>query len=618
MFPRRILTAIVHHRRTIALTAFLGFVIGGVGAWQRPEAFESRFTVRVEAPDALSRLIAEVRHRDVTVETDADLLRVTCLGASAEEAHDRCAAVLADYVRRETRPPADVRDRMQAIRNRLSLTTDSLEGVRRASLAALTEQEELATSRAQNPVPPPDEATSAEREALQGDLDRLTELSLDLARGRTDAGSYRDLYNYPVSLRTAEIARLLIELAQIEDPASDPRALDVEQRLAAILEGYEDSLENQIRALDPSAGSPGYSPEGDIARLDVEIARLRRAGERLEGGVRRLGQELDDLLTPTSETDSASPIGAPGISIVARPSLPSASGRSYKALLVLLGTVLGSALGIGMALYKDRPAPEPPKPIAAPATTRLPVLGAIPPLRYPAPVLSVRPRIVRGLVPRRSLEGREQRALLDALGKLIPGLDRGTIDSETGGVRSIAITSAMRGEGTTFTACNLALVSAASGIRTLLIDCDFEERGVGDFFRFPAWRSGWIDVLTEHTTIEEARIEFLVEEGDTLDVLPAGSAAGLVTGGLPSAALDAALERAEVDYDLVIVDTPPEGSAAGASTVPPAIDTTILVQGSRTAARDRALLDGHATSPGRILGVVHNNLDAAGNRPRPD
>ena len=68
----------------------------------------------------------------------------------------------------------------------------------------------------------------------------------------------------------------------------------------------------------------------------------------------------------------------------------------------------------------------------------------------------------------------------------------------------VAVTSAVRGEGVSLTAANLALTAARSrDARVALVDCDLRRGGVGQLFGMEE-RAGLADVLTGKTEVGEA------------------------------------------------------------------------------------------------------------------
>src|SRR5438132_7961970 len=86
-----------------------------------------------------------------------------------------------------------------------------------------------------------------------------------------------------------------------------------------------------------------------------------------------------------------------------------------------------------------------------------------------------------------------------------------------------AVTSAVRGEGVSITAANLALTAArARDSRVALIDCDLRRGGLGGLFGMGT-RAGLADVLTGKTDVSDAMGRY--HEGH-LAVIPAGRAPG--------------------------------------------------------------------------------------------
>jgi capsular exopolysaccharide synthesis family protein len=120
-------------------------------------------------------------------------------------------------------------------------------------------------------------------------------------------------------------------------------------------------------------------------------------------------------------------------------------------------------------------------------------------------------------------------------------------------IRSLMITSSGPSEGKSTTAAYLALAHAQQGRKTLLIDGDLRRPSIHRRFDIPS-TPGLSNVLTSGVPWRSALIR---KEGlGNLDVLPAGPpmrrAADVV-----GAELNAVLDEACADYDLVILDSPP-------------------------------------------------------------
>jgi polysaccharide chain length determinant protein (PEP-CTERM system associated) len=88
--------------------------------------------------------------------------------------------------------------------------------------------------------------------------------------------------------------------------------------------------------------------------------------------------------------------------------------------------------------------------------------------------------------------------------------------------RILAITSSLKGEGKTTTACNLAITTARDfGKKTLLIDADFKNPSVGKYFKLKQDQTapGLMDVVTKRCSLESALVKGPVEN---LTILPMG------------------------------------------------------------------------------------------------
>jgi Mrp family chromosome partitioning ATPase len=87
-------------------------------------------------------------------------------------------------------------------------------------------------------------------------------------------------------------------------------------------------------------------------------------------------------------------------------------------------------------------------------------------------------------------------------------------------IRTLTVTSAVPGEGKTTAAVNLAIVTAMSlGRRVLLIDCDLRKPKVHEALGLRP-DAGLAEVLTDRVNLDDAIVKV---EGVNLEVLPVGS-----------------------------------------------------------------------------------------------
>ena len=145
------------------------------------------------------------------------------------------------------------------------------------------------------------------------------------------------------------------------------------------------------------------------------------------------------------------------------------------------------------------------------------------------------------------------------------------------GVTVVAVVSAASGEGKSSCAANLAVTAAYQGSRVLVVDADFEGKGVSfllgqDLDR----RRGLLDVLDG--TVELDDVVVPVALADNLSLLTGGQAAGydwpdvLSTSRWPQLTV-----RLSSAYDLVVIDLPPYLQIAYAVPIVRATDGVVVV-----------------------------------------
>src|SRR3954466_8745770 len=131
------------------------------------------------------------------------------------------------------------------------------------------------------------------------------------------------------------------------------------------------------------------------------------------------------------------------------------------------------------------------------------------------------------------------------------------------GRRTLAVCSANAREGRSFIAANLAVVFSQLGQRTLLIDADFRAPRQQAIFNVPD-RFGLSSVLSGRSDLSAA----LPVPGLTgLSVLPAGPVPPNPLELLSRASFAALLAKAQLEYDTVLIDTPPVMGYADAACI---------------------------------------------------
>jgi len=181
---------------------------------------------------------------------------------------------------------------------------------------------------------------------------------------------------------------------------------------------------------------------------------------------------------------------------------------------------------------------------------------------------------------------------------------RRTLDRR--GQRSLFVSSSLRDEGKTVTACNLALALAtmAAGRRVALVGLDLRRPAVARGLGLPC-DHGIEDVLAERIPLARARIPTDVAD---LDVYPVASPVADAHRLLAGRRLPDVMAELQRRYALVVCDAPPVLPVPDVPLIAPHVDACLLV--ARAGVTRRAGFRQMLThiSHSQILGTVLNDV----------
>jgi capsular exopolysaccharide synthesis family protein len=170
-------------------------------------------------------------------------------------------------------------------------------------------------------------------------------------------------------------------------------------------------------------------------------------------------------------------------------------------------------------------------------------------------------------------------------------------------LRTIAVTSSVGGEGKTTAAVNLALVSAMSvGRRVLLVDCDLRRPKVHQSLGLRV-DAGLGELLEGEAALEEAIIEL---QGSHLEVLPVRSLPPNPSELLASSRMNELVEQLAQSYDRVILDVPAVLGMPDAKTITDLCDGMIFVVKADSTAAEEVTTALEVVDRRRVLGMVLN------------
>ena len=172
------------------------------------------------------------------------------------------------------------------------------------------------------------------------------------------------------------------------------------------------------------------------------------------------------------------------------------------------------------------------------------------------------------------------------------------------GRRTLAVASPCAREGRSFVAANLAVVFSQLGQRTLLIDADFRAPRQQGIFNI-ADRFGLSSALSGRADLSAASP---VSGLTGLSVLPAGPIPPNPLELLSRGSFAALLARAQAEYDVVLIDTPPATEYADAQSIAYRAGDVLLVSRkdeTRLADTEKTVRD-ISDASARIVGTLMN------------
>lgn len=178
-------------------------------------------------------------------------------------------------------------------------------------------------------------------------------------------------------------------------------------------------------------------------------------------------------------------------------------------------------------------------------------------------------------------------------------------------IRTLAVTSALPGDGKTLASIGLAVVNAMQpGRRVLLVDCDLRKPSVATSLGLRV-DAGLAEVLTDSAPLEDALLRV---EGHELEVLPVRAVPQNPSELLASDAMRKLLETLAGRYDRVILDLPPTLGLPDAKTVSELCDGVIFVVRADVTPEPEIASALDVLDRRRVLGLVMNGSEPLASR----
>jgi len=269
-------------------------------------------------------------------------------------------------------------------------------------------------------------------------------------------------------------------------------------------------------------------------------------------------------------------------------------------LFIVIGIFGGLFLGVGLAYLLESQDDTLADSFQVETVANLPVLGMVPFHRMEA-----RPREGAMAAESSPFLIAPESATSESFRSLRSGL---TLSGVGRKLRVLAITSALPGEGKSFTAYNMGLSFAATGRRVLIIDSDLRRPRQHSLFRVGR-EDGLADLLAGMKSFDEAVKPHPIEPN--LFIMPAGRNSPLASELLGAGEIEKVIEAARQRFDLVFIDNPPVLPVADAIIVGTHCDGTIgVLRAGRTSRKAlRRFVQTLARNHIHILGLVIEAVD---------
>lgn len=181
--------------------------------------------------------------------------------------------------------------------------------------------------------------------------------------------------------------------------------------------------------------------------------------------------------------------------------------------------------------------------------------------------------------------------------------------SEQAPLKTIAVTSAVKGEGKSVTSINLAYVTACEfKKRVLFIECDLRKPSTLTGMLEREVSAGLAEVLEGRTDIRDAVCRL---DGTSLYLLTSGTCTRSSSELIDSPYLKSLLEGFKDEFDYILVDTPPILPLADMNIISRLVDGTLLVVRAGATPKKVVLNAVQSLSGGRFIGAVLNGADTA-------
>lgn len=292
-------------------------------------------------------------------------------------------------------------------------------------------------------------------------------------------------------------------------------------------------------------------------RLDRLTSRLRATANSPSDASEReaLQGELAALTPLLGEPDPTLHLASRAVP----PQAPASPRPVLSVVIALLASLLlGSAAAIGLEMLHPRVNRED----ELLFVHRLPVLARVPRMR--------RKRVHDYLAGRGQLPGEAWEAYRMLRANLATAGPAGDFP------RTILVTSAIRGEGKTMSALNLATTLASAGATVIVVDGDLRHPMLATVFGVALRGNGFADIFMSDAPLERALVP-APGHGDRIKLVLGSPDDAHLVDLLEPDRIQRGLERLRHEADVIVIDSPAVTEVADALTFADAVEAVLIV-----------------------------------------
>lgn len=372
------------------------------------------------------------------------------------------------------------------------------------------------------------------------------------------------------------------------------------RQLADSVQRARDTVQSELNLLDKQVQSLKEESEvrrKELAELEFEIVKGQATLTSLERERDASDLSYRGVLNRIEEARLSADENTASIKTVKKATPPDHPIKPRKLRILMVAFVLGALGGIGFALFTDN------------------LEDYITSTQDLESELGLK---VLGLIPHMEVAAREELALaslndrFSQVAEAFAGI-RSLIDSLAGPKlgHSVLVVSTTAAEGKTITSCNLAIMTAKRGLKTLLVDFDLRRPRVGRMFKVDPQAGSLIHALASQ---DPAAFDALPQDTqcENLQVISSRPTQEISAAEIMgSRIVKDFMNWAEKRYDRVIVDSPPYGIVSDAVSLAGLTGCLVLVcrpNKSRKRATHHAVKR-LSEAGANILGAIVNDVD---------